>query len=228
MAVVEDPLTLREELLRIGLLAATRFKFDGAIACVEERVAGMPRVPGIDQIQRFSAVLRILVDGRLLEVPTIVLEIHQARLLRPFGVRVLSTVVALSKRVYALISLPFKESHRSHLCISLLLDHIHLALLQYAVHGVIPRDQARVYFDSGTASFRCQTLFLIEELELALDSPIFIVGNRLQGLETLRRLVLIQKVQLGGVADLCGLIQAFDTRLDVNLDLLVARRVYAT
>ena len=102
--------------------------------------------------------------------------------------------------------MPFKESHWSHLCISLLLDYIHLALLQSAVHRVIPRDQARVYFDSGTASIRCQTLFLIEELELALDSPIFIVGNRLQGLETLRRLVLIQKMQLGGVADLCGLI----------------------
>ena len=92
---------------------------------------------------------------------------------------------------------------------------------------MIPREQARVYFDSGTASFRCQTLFLIEELELALDSPIFIVGNRLQWLETLRRLVLLQKMQLGGVADLCGLIQAFNTRFDVYLDLFVDGRIHA-
>ena len=97
MAVVQDPLTLREGLLQIGLLTGTRWKVDGAIACVEERVAGMPRVPGIDQIQRLSAVLRILVDGRLLEVSTVVLEIHQACLLRPFGVGFLSAVLALSK-----------------------------------------------------------------------------------------------------------------------------------
>ena len=206
MAVAEDPLTLREGLLRNFMLAASRWKVDGAIACVEERMAGMPCVPGIDQIQSLSAVLRILVDGRLLEVSTVVLEIHQACLLCPFGVGFLSTVVALSKRVYALISLPLKESHRSHLCISLLLDHIHLVLLQYTVHRVVPRDQASVNFDSRIASIRCHTLFLIEELELALDSPVFIVWNRLQRLETLRRLVLIQKMQLGGVANLFGLI----------------------
>ena len=94
-----------------------------------------------------------------------------------------------------MISLPFKESHWTHLSISLLFDHIHLALQQSAVHRVIPSDQTRVHFDSGATSIRCHTLFLIEELELALDSPIFIVGNRLQGLKTFRRLVLLQKMQ---------------------------------
>ena len=95
-AVVEDPLTLRKGvLLLICLLTTGRWKVDGAVACVEKRVACIPRVPAVDQIQSLSAVLRILVNGWLLEVSTVVLEIHQACLLRPLGVGLLCAVMSL-------------------------------------------------------------------------------------------------------------------------------------